>query len=96
MTAVDGFKLNSDGLPRYRMSRKLGPLLPAVTMTSVYTKFERPNRAVNHVVDTPLRGDFVATYDQTPTGTRITWRWEIGAENSVVNALLALLRPVLV
>lgn len=53
VTAVDQYELRADGTPRYRMSRRLGPGLPAVGMTSVYDVFERPSRAVNHVVDTP-------------------------------------------
>ena len=95
VTAVEEFEMRADGTPRYRMSRKFGPF-PPVSMTSVYDLFERPSRAVNHVADTPLRGDFVATYEPTRDGTRITWRWEVGAANPVLNALLRLLRPYLV
>lgn len=96
VTAVEDYEMRPDGLPRYRMSRKLGPLLPAVSMTSEYSEFDRPRRAVNHAVDTPLRGDFVATYEPIRRGTRITWHWEVQAENPLVNALLMPLRPLLV
>lgn len=95
VTAVDEYEMRPDGTPRYRMSRKFGPL-PAISMRTEYTVFDRPRRAVNHAVDTPLRGDFIATYEPSATGTRITWRWEVQATNPVLDLLLTPLRPLLV
>lgn len=95
VTAVEDFEMRPDGTPRYRMSRKLGPL-PPVTMTSEYDVFEPPRRAVNHVVDTPLHGDFVATYEPALRGTRVTWSWDVGAANPLLNVVLRALRPLLV
>jgi hypothetical protein len=95
VTAFDEFEIRPDGMPRYRMSRKFGPL-PAVGMHSEYSEFERPVRSVSHALNTPLRGDFIATHEPTPAGTRVTWRWEVRAENPALDALLRPLRPFLV
>lgn len=95
VTAFDEYEIRPDGAPCYRMARKFGPL-PAVRMRSEYTEFERPSRAVSHAANTPLRGDFIAVYEPTQAGTRMTWRWEVRADNRVLNALLRPLRPVLV
>lgn len=95
VTAVEQYEMRPDGTPRYRMSRKLGPL-PPVSMTSEYDIFERPSRTVNHVVDTPLSGDFVATYEPTRVGTRVTWRWNVVGSNPLLNAFAGVLRPLLV
>jgi hypothetical protein len=51
---------------------------------------------VNHAVNTPLRGDFIATYEPIREGTKLTWRWEVRAENRVLNALVTALRPFLI
>jgi hypothetical protein len=95
VTAFDEYEVRPDGTPRYRMSRKFGPL-PAVSMRSEYSQFDRPSRAVSHAMNTPLRGDFIATYEPTHAGTRMTWRWEVKAENPALNALLRPLRAFLV
>ena len=95
VTAFDEYEVRPDGNPRYRMLRKFGPF-PAFGMRTEYTRLDRPSRAVNHAVDTPLRGDFVASYEPTPTGTRMTWRWEVRAENVFLDAALRPLRPFLV
>ncbi len=95
VTSVEEYEMRADGTPRYRMTRKFGPL-PPVSMATEYDVFERPRRAVNHAVNTPLRGDFIATYEPTAQGTRITWRWEVGAANPVIDVLLRVLRPYLV
>lgn len=95
VTALEDYEIRPDGTPQYRMSRKFGPL-PAVSMRTEYSQFDRPNRAVNHALDTPLRGDFIASYEPTPAGTRMTWRWEVKSENPVLNAALRPLRPFLV
>ena len=55
----------------------------------------RPFRTVNHVVDSPLRGDFVATLEPTGSGTRITWSWDVSAANRLLDILLLVLRPLL-
>jgi hypothetical protein len=60
VTAVEEYEMRADGTPRYRMTRKFGPL-PPVSMVSEYDVFERPRRTVNRALDTPLRGDFIAT-----------------------------------
>lgn len=94
VTAVEDYEVR-DGLPRYRMTRKFGPL-PPISMATVYDVFEPPRRAVNRPVGSPLQGDFVATYEPTAQGTRVTWRWGITSPNPVLALLLRVLRPVLV
>lgn len=94
VTSVEDYEIRPDGTPRYRMARTSGPL-PAMSMTSDYVVFERPRRTVNRVVDTPLRGDFVATYEPTEAGTKVTWRWDVSAKNPVLSALVRALRPYL-
>ena len=94
VTRFEDYEMRPDGTPRYRMSRKFGPL-PPVRMRTEYDVFDRPRRAVNHAVDTPLRGDFVATYEPTRVGTRITWRWDVRAANPLLNVPLRALRPFL-
>lgn len=95
VTAVDDYEVRPDGTPRYRMSRSFGPL-PPISMRTEYTVFERPSRAVNHATDRPLHGDFDATYEPTPGGTTITWRWDVSTANPVLNTLVRALRPLLV
>jgi hypothetical protein len=95
VTAVEDYEIRADRTPRYRMKRKFGPF-PPVSMISEYDVFEPPRRTVNHTLNTPLRGDFVATYEPTAQGTRITWRWEVGSANRVISLLLQVLRPFLV
>jgi hypothetical protein len=95
VTAVEEYEMRADGTPRYRMTRKFGPL-PPVSMMTEYDVFEPPRRAVNRPLNTPLRGDFIATYEPTGQGTRITWRWEVEPANPVMNLLLPVLRPFLV
>jgi uncharacterized protein YndB with AHSA1/START domain len=94
VTAVEEYEMRPDGTPRYRMTRKFGPL-PPVSMATEYSAFEPPRRAVNHALNTPLRGDFIATYEPTAHGTKIIWRWEVGSHNPVINRLLPVLRPLL-
>jgi Polyketide cyclase / dehydrase and lipid transport len=95
VTKVEDYEMRADGMPRYRMTRKFGRL-PAGSMATEYDEFERPRRAVNHTLNTPLRGNFIATYEPTGQGTRITWRWEVASPNRVINRLLPVLRPFLV
>jgi hypothetical protein len=95
VTKVEDYEVRADGMPRYRMTRKFG-LLPPVGMATEYDEFERPRRAVNHALNTPLRGDFIATYEPTGRGTKVTWRWEVASTNPVINRLLPALRPFLV
>ncbi len=95
VTAFDDYEMRADGTPRYRMTRKFGPL-PPVRMATEYDVFEPGRRAVNHPLDGPVRGDFIATYEPTGRGTRITWRWEVSSANRVIRRLLPVLRPFLV
>jgi hypothetical protein len=95
VTGLDDYDLPAGGMPKYRMSRRFGPL-PPVRMRTEYTEFERPSRAVNHALDTPLKGDFVVTNEPVPAGTRITWRWDVRAESPLLDALLRPLHPFLV
>lgn len=92
--AIEDYRVGPDGMPSYRLVRKFGPL-PAVRMTSEYDVFDPPRRAVNHAVDTPFRGDFTASYEPTGNGTRITWRWEVGASNPVLGVVMRAARPYL-
>jgi uncharacterized protein YndB with AHSA1/START domain len=92
VTRFEDYEVRPDGTPRYRMSRKFGPL-PTVSMRTEYDVFDRPNRAVNRPVDGPLRGDFVVTYEPIREGTRITWRWDVSATNPLLNGLLRAVRP---
>jgi hypothetical protein len=94
VTSVEEYEMRADGTPRYRMTRKFGPL-PPVSMATEYDVFERPRRAVNHALNTPLRGDFTATNEPTGRGTRIIWRWEVESANPVMRRLLPVLRPFL-
>ena len=95
VTKAEDYEVGADGMPRYRMTRTFGRL-PPVSMATEYTEFERPRRAVNHALNTPLRGDFIATYEPTGEGTTITWRWEVASPNPVINRLVPVLRPFLV
>ncbi len=95
VTSVEEYEMRADGTPRYRMTRKFGPL-PPVSMATEYDVFERPGRAVNRPLNGPLRGDFIATNEPTGRGTRITWRWEVESANPVIRRLLPVLRPFLV
>ncbi len=95
VTAVERYEVRADGTPAYRMTRKFGRL-PPVSMDTVYDAFERPRRAVNRPVGSPLRGDFVATWQPTTQGTGITWRWDLGSPHPVVRLLLRVLRPFFV
>ncbi len=100
VTAVEAYEMRADemradGTPCYRMTRKFGPL-PPVRMATEYDVFQRPRRAVNRPLSGPLRGDFIATYEPTEQGTKITWRWEVGAANPLFGLLLPVLRPFLV
>ena len=94
VTKVEDYEVRPDGMPRYRMTRQFGRL-PPVSMATEYDEFERPHRAVNHALNTPLRGDFIAELEPTGQGTRITWRWEVASANPVINTSLPLLRPFL-
>src|SRR5829696_8153299 len=93
VVAVEDIQIRDDGTPRYRMVRKAGPF--TMSFISDYTIFERPHRAVNRVLDTPLGGTFYATLEPTTEGTQVHWRWEIEPQNSLVGRLLPVTRPLL-
>ena len=94
VVAVEDYEVRADGTPRYRMVRRFGPL-PPVSMVSDYYVFERPHRAVNRVLDSPLGGDFTVTYEPLPEGTRMSWRWDVEPRSRVLGLLLPLLRPLM-
>jgi len=93
VVSVEDFQIRDDGTPRYRMVRKTGPF--TMSFIADYTVFERPHRAVNRVLDTPLGGTFYATHEPTPEGTQVHWRWEIEPQNALVERLLPVMRPLL-
>ena len=94
VVAVEDYEVRADGTPRYRMVRRFGPL-PPVSMVSDYYVFERPHRAVNRVLDSPLGGNFTVTYEPVPEGTRMRWSWDVEPRSGVLGLLLPLLRPLM-
>jgi pyruvate/2-oxoglutarate dehydrogenase complex dihydrolipoamide acyltransferase (E2) component len=93
VVSVEDFQIRDDGTPRYRMVRKTGPF--TMSFIADYSVFERPHRAVNRVLDTPLGGTFYATHEPTTEGTQVHWRWEIEPQNALVERLLPVMRPLL-
>jgi pyruvate/2-oxoglutarate dehydrogenase complex dihydrolipoamide acyltransferase (E2) component len=93
VVSVEDFQIRDDGTPRYRMVRKTGPF--TMSFISDYTIFERPHRAVNRVLDSPLGGTFYATHEPMTEGTQVHWRWEIEPQNALVERLLPVIRPLL-
>jgi hypothetical protein len=94
VVAIEDYEVRADGTPRYRMVRRFGPL-PPVSMVSDYTVFERPHRAVNRVLESPLGGVFTVTYEPVPEGTRMRWSWAVEPRSRVLGLLLPLLRPLM-
>ena len=93
IVAVEGYQVRDDGTPRYRMVRKFGPL--TMSFISDYYVFERPHRHVNRTLESPFGGNFYGTYEPTAGGIRVTWRWEIEPQNTLVGLLLPAMRPLL-
>ena len=94
IVAVEDYQVRADGTPRYRMVRKFGPL-PPMSFISDYFVFERPHRHVNRTIESPFGGNFYGTYEPTAGGTRVSWRWEIEPQNTLVGLLLPVMRPLL-
>ncbi len=91
---LEDYQIRADGTPHYRMVQRLGPL-PPISWVGDYEVFDRPRLHVNRTLESPLGGPFYGTFEPTPEGTRVTWRWEIEPQNLLVRLLLTLLRPVL-
>jgi hypothetical protein len=80
VVALEDFQMPEDGTPRYRMVRKAGPF--TMSFVSDYFVFERPHLHGNRALESPFGGNFYGTYEPTPEGTRIRWRWEIEPQKS--------------
>jgi hypothetical protein len=93
VVSVEDFQIRDDGTPRYRMVRKTGPF--TISFISDYSVFERPHRAVNRVLESPLGGIFYSSFEPVAGGTRLSFRWELEPQNTLVGRLLPVLRPLL-
>jgi hypothetical protein len=93
VVSVEDFQIRDDGTPRYRMVRKTGPF--TISFISDYSVFERPHRAVNRVLESPLGGTFYSSFEPVAGGTRLSFRWELEPQNPLVGRLLPVLRPLL-
>ena len=93
VVSVEDFQIRDDGTPRYRMVRKTGPF--TISFISDYSVFERPHRAVNRVLESPLGGTFYSSFEPVAGGTRLSFRWELEPQNPLVGRLLPMLRPLL-
>jgi hypothetical protein len=93
VVSVEDFQIRDDGTPRYRMVRKAGPF--TISFISDYSVFERPHRTVNRVLESPLGGTFYSTLEPVAGGTRLSFRWELEPQNTLVGRLLPVLRPLL-
>jgi hypothetical protein len=65
VVAVELYQMRPDCTPRYVMANKSGPA--TIRHTADFTVYERPRRAVNHVLDGPFGGTFYGTYEPTAT-----------------------------
>ena len=93
MVAVEDFQVRPDGTARYVVANKAGP--SKTWHTADFTVYERPHRSVNRVLDSPFGGTFYGTYEPAGGGTRVHWRWEVEAQNTLTGLLLPLVHPLL-
>ena len=75
------------------MVQKVGPF--KISFVSDYSVFEPPHRAVNRVLDSPFGGTFYSSFEPVAGGTRLSFRWELEPQNTLVGRLLPVLRPLL-
>ena len=73
---------------------KLAPV--TMRVTSDYSFYEPPHRAVNRILDSPFGGTFYATFEPVVGGKRVTWRWEVEPQNALVGLILPVLRLLFV
>ena len=93
VVAVKDFQVRPDGTARYTVANKAGP--SKTWHTADFTVYERPHRSVNRVLDSPFGGMFYGTYQPMGEGTRVQWRWEIEAQNTLARLLVPLIHPLL-
>jgi hypothetical protein len=93
VVAVEDFQVRPDGTAHYVVANKAGP--STIWHTAEFTVYERPHRSVNRVLDSPFGGTFYGTYEPTGGGTRVHWRWEVEAQNTLTRLLLPLVHPLL-
>jgi hypothetical protein len=93
VVAVEDFQLRPDGTARYVVANKAGP--SKTWHTADFTIYERPHRSVNRVLDSPFGGMFYGTYEPVGEGTRVHWRWEVEAQNTLARLLVPLIHPLL-
>ena len=94
VVAVEDYQMRADGTPRYRMARKVGPF--TTRATSDYSVYGRPYQSVSQALDKPFGGTFDTTHEPVAGGTRLSFRWELEPQNSLVGLLLPVMRPLLV
>ncbi len=92
VVAVKDYEVRPDGTARYVVANKAGP--SAIWHTADFTVYERPQRSVNRVLDSPYGGMFYGTYEPAGEGTRVHWRWEVEPQNALAKILLPLLNPL--
>ena len=93
VVALEDFQVRSDGTARYVVANKAGP--STIRHTAEFTVYDRPHRSVNRVLDSPYGGTFYGTYEPAGGGTRVHWRWEVEAQNTLTGVLLPLVHPLL-
>jgi Polyketide cyclase / dehydrase and lipid transport len=91
---VEDFQMRADGIPRYRMVRKVGPL--TMSTISDYSVFERPYRTVSRALnpDAPFGGTFYTTSEPVAGGTRVSFRMEVEPQNALASVMLPVIRPL--
>ncbi len=92
--SIEDYEIRADGTPRYTMVRKLGP----ITMSTIsdYSVFERPHRSVSQASDpnAPFGGTFYTIHEPVAGGTRLTFRMDMEAQNSLAAVMLPVVRPL--
>jgi hypothetical protein len=93
VVAVEDYEVRPDGTARYRVANKAGP--STIWHTAEFTVYERPNRSVNRVLESPFGGTFYGTYEPTAAGdTRVSWRWEVEPQKRLAAVMLPMMRPL--
>jgi len=83
LAAVEDYQMRADGTPRYRMVQKVGPF--KTSFVSDYYVYERPLQTVNRDLDTPLGGTAYFTFEPVAGETRLSFRWEVEPQNTLVH-----------
>ena len=93
IVATEDSRMRPDGTPRYVHVGRMGP--GKVRFTADYSVFERPRRIEATILDSPFGGAYRVDYEEVPSGTRVTHRWEVEPQNGFVGLLLPVVRPLI-